>query len=69
MKSIHAAGVVHKDVRPDNLLINSCDEVYIIDFDSAYLEDLSEYEDGYPPEIICLEKVLVGTFEYVDLLY
>lgn len=67
LKDIHAAGVMHRDVRSDNLLIDSENEVYILDFDSATLEGLDG--SNYQPEINCLEAVVAGTYDYTHLLY
>ncbi|KAG6805214.1 hypothetical protein H0H92_000255 [Tricholoma furcatifolium] len=38
LKSIHAVGVRHRDLRIDNLTINRDGDPYIIDFDRAALE-------------------------------
>ncbi|KAF8959546.1 hypothetical protein BDZ97DRAFT_1390726 [Flammula alnicola] len=37
LKGIHRAGVIHRDIRIDNLLVNEDNEVCIIDFDRAGL--------------------------------
>lgn len=63
MKDIHAAGVRHRDLRPENLLVNPDNgEVFIIDFDRAIIgrssenalraefEDLEDVLDGEPYE-------------------
>ncbi|KAJ3515650.1 hypothetical protein NLJ89_g1626 [Agrocybe chaxingu] len=39
LDSIHATGVVHGDVRSDNIVIDSSNQFKIIDFDCAILED------------------------------
>ncbi|KAF8885265.1 hypothetical protein CPB84DRAFT_1850462 [Gymnopilus junonius] len=38
LKSLHDAGVRHNDIHAENLLINSRNEVFIVDFDRACLE-------------------------------
>lgn len=57
LEEIHRAGVVHRDIAPDNLFINSDGEVKIIDFGSARLskEDMDDrlivLKPGFaPPE-------------------
>jgi len=37
LKSIHQAGVIHGDLRYDNLMVDASDEVAIIDFDRAII--------------------------------
>ncbi|KIM39071.1 hypothetical protein M413DRAFT_29639 [Hebeloma cylindrosporum] len=37
LKKLHAAGVLHGDIESQNLLIDSCNNVYFIDFHSASL--------------------------------
>ncbi|KAF8907628.1 hypothetical protein CPB84DRAFT_1843848 [Gymnopilus junonius] len=58
LKSLHKAGVRHNDLRSDNLLINSRNEVFIIDFDRA---DLEVDEGEVETELACLEDVLDGS--------
>lgn len=38
LHDIHRAGVIHNDIRPENLLMKSDGRVTIIDFDRATLE-------------------------------
>ena len=40
LENIHSRGVVHRDIKPDNLIVDGNDSVHIIDFDAAqYLGD------------------------------
>lgn len=57
LKRLHAAGVVHRDISPDNIMVNSAGSLILIDFGSA--KDLrsttqttaTTYKNGYaPPE-------------------
>ncbi|KAG6808381.1 hypothetical protein H0H92_004323 [Tricholoma furcatifolium] len=45
LKSIHAVGVRHRDLRIDNLTINRDGDPYIIDFDRAALEADEESQE------------------------
>lgn len=38
MKAVHAAGILHLDFNPDNILIGSSGETYLIDFGSACMQ-------------------------------
>lgn len=39
LDGIHEAGVIHRDIRPPNLLVNQDGRVFVIDFDKAKLCD------------------------------
>ncbi|PPQ71945.1 hypothetical protein CVT26_007174, partial [Gymnopilus dilepis] len=59
LQSLHRAGVRHNDLRADNLLINSRNEVFIIDFDQAGFR----LEEGdIEEEMGRLEDVLEGCY-------
>lgn len=49
---IHQLGVIHGDVRKENILVRADDSVMIIDFDMANFDDLSE-------EVIAMEDKVV----------
>jgi serine/threonine protein kinase len=59
MKTIHKAGVRHRDIRPYNLLVNDTDEVTIIDFDRAVLETRTDVKRA---EYNMLKKLLDGNY-------
>ena len=64
LQGLHEAGVRHHDIRADNLLINSRNEVFIIDLDRADFEVSQENKDH---EMLCLDDLLEG--RYRDGLY
>lgn len=53
---IHQAGIVHNDIRLENLMISNKNEVAIIDFDSA---EVCENNWKFDEEMTALEDVLV----------
>ncbi len=54
LEHAHARGVVHRDVKPDNILVAPGGEVLLIDWGVAWTEDLGE------------ERGLVGTPRYMS---
>lgn len=48
LKGIHNAGILHTDLRIDNLAVNDKGEVFIIDFDCAedYIRPNDHFGDG-----------------------
>ncbi|KAF8905288.1 hypothetical protein CPB84DRAFT_1772139, partial [Gymnopilus junonius] len=61
LKGLHEAGIRHHDVRSDNLLINSRNQVFIIDFDCADYEVSLENTER---EMECLDDLLAGQYEH-----
>ncbi|KAF8971167.1 hypothetical protein BDZ97DRAFT_2054891 [Flammula alnicola] len=55
LKSIHRAGVRHKDIRSDNILVNADNEVFIIDFDQA---ELGASPDALSRELLCMKHIV-----------
>src|SRR5467141_4656915 len=57
LESAHAAGVVHRDLKPQNIMLDAKDRVYVIDFGIAHsLETPGMTQTG----------VLMGTPEYMS---
>jgi serine/threonine-protein kinase len=62
MEFIHATGVIHRDIKPDNILVISPNEIRVADFGLALLPgdelDLEELQNGVgslsylPPEML-----------------
>ena len=46
LKEIHATGILHRDISPDNLLVDNDDQVILIDFGSAR-QDVGERSRSY----------------------
>ncbi|KAF8907637.1 hypothetical protein CPB84DRAFT_1768412, partial [Gymnopilus junonius] len=61
LKGLHKAGIRHHDIRSDNLLINSRNEVFIIDFDCA---DYEVNPENTEREMECLDDLLEGKYEH-----
>ena len=59
MKEIHHAGVCHRDIRPENLLVNADGAVCIIDFDKA---DLTSSVGARKREYEHLDNLLAGSY-------
>ncbi|KAF9016333.1 hypothetical protein BDZ89DRAFT_1075700 [Hymenopellis radicata] len=57
MSSVHAAGVLHRDLRTWNILINDAGSISIIDFDRA---NIDAHEEDFQLEWERLEKLLKG---------
>ena len=65
LRSIHKAGVRHRDIRPQNIVINSNNQVSIIDFDCA---DLNPSPKKIQEEDKRMEDLLNGRYVELDSL-
>lgn len=46
LKKIHASGIIHRDISPDNIFIAGEDSVKVFDFGAAILNDESGAKEG-----------------------
>ena len=58
LEASHAAGVIHRDVRPDNIMVDEAGLAYIIDWGCAYV--LEESSTTAPPPLF------EGTFRFAS---
>lgn len=57
LKDVHMSNILHRDIKPQNLLVNQAKEIKLSDFDHA--KALSAVQSG------CEQHELVGTLEYM----
>lgn len=57
MQRLHSYGFVHRDIKPQNVLINSCNNAKLIDYGIAQLGNICDDREVYtswyrPPEVV-----------------
>ena len=65
LRSIHKAGVRHRDIRPQNIVININNKISIIDFDCA---DLNPSSQKIQEEDQRMDELLNGRYVELDSL-
>lgn len=58
IRNIHSAGVCHKDIRPDNILVNDAGGAFIIDFDRAKIGP--QPEGALENEVKIMQELVYG---------
>jgi eukaryotic-like serine/threonine-protein kinase len=61
----HERGVVHRDIKPSNVILNSREEVKIVDFGLAKLTMADPQSDGVSMTDLTEPGTVVGTLSYV----
>lgn len=54
LRDIHQAGVLHRDIRAPNLLVNAAGKVAIIDFDRAEMGPTKDAQKREEERLSCL---------------
>jgi tRNA A-37 threonylcarbamoyl transferase component Bud32 len=65
LQAVHAAGIVHRDIKPTNILVDQDGAVFLVDFGIAKMVDPALARGTFPHGITGLGRVL-GTPEYIS---
>ncbi|CAI2182259.1 4637_t:CDS:10, partial [Funneliformis geosporum] len=63
LEAIHKHGILHNDIREENILINDNDDIYLIDFGMASREDTKKKRKLFEEEQLKLSQLLDGYIE------
>ena len=58
LEAIHKHGILHNDIREENILINDNDDIYLIDFGMASWEDTKKKRKLFNEEQLKLSQLL-----------
>jgi tRNA A-37 threonylcarbamoyl transferase component Bud32 len=65
LQAVHAAGIVHRDIKPTNILVDQDGAVFLVDFGIAKIIEQAQANTRYPDGLTGLGRVL-GTPEYIS---
>ena len=58
LEAIHKHGILHNDIREENILINDNDDIYLIDFGLASREDIKKKRKLFEEEQLKYSNLL-----------